>query len=71
MTENLGKFGILLNFHFASNIKQVFGHSLDWLRSHFALKVTDSVLQVTTLSVWLRNGDQDNTLWILEIILCV
>jgi hypothetical protein len=37
-----------------------------WLRSHFALKVTVSVLQVTTLSVWLRNGDQNNTLWILD-----
>jgi hypothetical protein len=64
----MGKYGILLNFHSASNIKQVFGHSLDWLRSHFALKVTDSVLQVITLSVCLRNGDQDKTLLFLEIM---
>ena len=62
----MGKFGIMLNFHFASNIRQIFGHSLVWLRSHFALKVTASVLLVITMSVWLRIKYQDNTLWILE-----
>ena len=68
----MGKFGILLNFHFATNIRQSLGHSLDWLRSHFALKVTAGVRQVITLSVWLRNGDRDNTSWKLESnIMCL